>query len=128
MWLIDDDELDLRFAELAYRATGLDQPFRAFSTPEQLFAALDRVEEGVEPMPGLILIDIRMPGIDGFAVLEKLRARQSFADRPPVAFFTTSEFPEDQRRAKELGCGYYVKPPSVEASTALFRQLAKAEP
>lgn len=58
----------------------------------------------------LLLLDIRMPKIDGFEVLTILRQDPVLKDIP-VIVITTSDFPDNITRCEELGCaGYAVKP------------------
>ena len=59
--------------------------------------------------PDLILLDLKLPGIDGFQVLEKIRA-MDFIARIPVVMLTTSCRKEEVDRAYQLGAsGYVVK-------------------
>lgn len=52
--------------------------------------------------PDLILLDIRLPGIDGFGVLEQVRANEATKDIPVIIF---SNFGEDSDRAKAEALG-----------------------
>jgi two-component system, response regulator len=57
--------------------------------------------------PDLILLDLNIPKVDGFAVLEQ----HHIDDGPPVVVFTSSTNPADKQRALELGAqDYFVKP------------------
>lgn len=58
---------------------------------------------------GVILVDVEMPGIDGFTFIEQLRADPQLRDTPAVLVSSRSE-PEDLRRGKDVGAsGYIVK-------------------
>jgi two-component system cell cycle response regulator DivK len=75
----------------------------------------DRVTEVVrthQPAPALILLDIQLPGRDGYAVLEELKA---LADRPwKVVALTAHAMPEDRAKAEAAGFdGYITKPIDV---------------
>ena len=62
------------------------------------------------PLPGLLLLDLKMPKMDGFEVLQWIRA-QPFLKRLRVVVLTTSESPQDINRAYELGANsFMVKP------------------
>jgi CheY-like chemotaxis protein len=64
--------------------------------------------------PTLILLDIKMPRLDGFRFLDALRAIPSVAD-VPVVFLTTSALSSDVARATERSAsGYIVKPDSFD--------------
>jgi CheY-like chemotaxis protein len=74
----------------------------------------------------LVLLDINMPRMDGFELLERMRA-EKMLDRVAVVMCSTSTYEQDISRAKHLGaCGYLTKPPDfsrlkliLEKSTAL---------
>jgi CheY-like chemotaxis protein len=64
------------------------------------------------PVPGLVLLDIQLPGRDGYAVLEELKA---LPERPwKVVALTAHAMPEDRARAEAAGFdGYITKPIDV---------------
>ena len=57
--------------------------------------------------PKLILLDIRLPGIDGFEVLKQIRANEATRDIPVFVFSNFGE-DEDINKAKELGANKFV--------------------
>ncbi len=60
--------------------------------------------------PSLVLLDVMMPGIDGWSVAERLAADDATRDIP-VVFLSARAAHEDRLRAQELGAvGYVVKP------------------
>lgn len=62
------------------------------------------------PIPQLVLLDLRMPLVDGTMVLEAMRGIRAF-DRIPVVVFTSSTLPSDYDRCKALcATGYILKP------------------
>lgn len=71
-------------------------------------------EEGVaratEELPDLILMDISIPGIDGWEATRRLKAQESTRDIPIIAL-TAHALEEDREKAREVGCdGYLAKP------------------
>jgi CheY-like chemotaxis protein len=75
------------------------------------------------PLPILLLLDLKMPKLNGFQVLEWLRTQP---DLPalPVAIMTSSDHDPDATRAYELGAdSYLTKPPNPEALLALVQRL-----
>lgn len=78
------------------------------------------------PRPDLILLDIMMPGMDGYEVLERLKADDTTRDIP-VIFITAMTASEDEERGLRLGAVDYITKPfnpaivlaRVEAQLAL---------
>jgi CheY-like chemotaxis protein len=65
------------------------------------------------PCPHFLLLDLNLPKVDGFGVLRRLRASERLK-AIPVLVITSSDSPDDRRRAAELGAGYFRKTPSYE--------------
>jgi CheY-like chemotaxis protein len=60
--------------------------------------------------PQLVLLDLGMPGVDGYGVVTRLRRENGF-DKVPFVAVTGSGFPEDVRRTREAGFdAHLVKP------------------
>ena len=71
-------------------------------------------EEGIrlakEVQPGVILMDVAMPGIDGWEATRRLKADPATAAIPVIAL-TAHAMAEDRQRAEDAGCeGYLAKP------------------
>jgi CheY-like chemotaxis protein len=63
-----------------------------------------------ETKPDLIILDLHMPGLDGFGVIQQLRADPTFANTPIMAL-TASAMQGDRERALSIGfTGYITKP------------------
>jgi CheY-like chemotaxis protein len=83
----------------------------------------EALELAVLEPPHLVLTDLRMPGMDGFAVLEGLRA---LLPDHPIRAVAVSGFggDEDRRRTREAGFdGHLVKPVDFDALLALIGQV-----
>ena len=66
------------------------------------------------PTPGLMLLDLNMPRVDGFEVLKTVK-RDAKLKRLPIIVLTTSNRDLDIQRAYDLGCNSYIlKPVSYE--------------
>jgi CheY-like chemotaxis protein len=114
--------------------------FRRALKSAQIDASLDVVHDGQEavnylagtggyedrdkhPFPKLLLLDLRMPRMDGFEVLSAIRQRLGFT-RLPVIVLTHSDNPADVRRAYELGAtSYFRKPDSLEGLDEMIHVL-----
>jgi len=77
------------------------------------------------PLPGLILLDLNMPKMDGREALAELKADQSLR-RIPVVILTTSKAEEDMVKGYDLGAASYItKPVTFDALVDLMRTLGK---
>jgi len=75
------------------------------------------------PMPLLILLDLNLPVLDGFQVLERLKADER-TKHIPVICLTTTDNPQDIERCYALGCNVYItKPVAYEQFAEVIRQL-----
>jgi two-component system cell cycle response regulator DivK len=64
--------------------------------------------EATDPL--LVLMDMQMPGLDGYATVEALRRQPRFADLIVIAV-TASSMPGDRERALEAGCTDHIPKP-----------------
>ncbi|MDP3542143.1 MAG: response regulator [Elusimicrobiota bacterium] len=105
--LVDDDEDDAFLFRLAASEADLAREIRAVQSGEAALDLLlkDRLE------PALIVLDIKMAGIDGLEVLRRLRADPSHRDRP-VVLLTGSDLEADRAEAARLGCRLFLTKPS----------------
>jgi CheY-like chemotaxis protein len=71
-------------------------------------------DRGKNPLPNLLLLDLKMPRKDGFAVLRWRQENRAFA-RVPVVVFSSSNLPDDVSRAYDLGANSYVVKPTDPA-------------
>ncbi len=82
-----------------------------------------------DPKPDLVLLDVMMPGMDGYAVLARLREAPATRDIP-VIFITAMDAPEDERKGLELGAVDYItkplRPPIVLARVRTQLELKRA--
>jgi len=75
-----------------------------------------------EITPDLLLTDLNMPEMDGFALIQEVRSRPAFA-KLPVIVLTTAGALQDQERAKTLGVtGYVTKPIRPDEILSAVRQ------
>ncbi|MFO0880859.1 MAG: response regulator [Gemmataceae bacterium] len=73
--------------------------------------------------PPLLLLDIKMPRVDGIEVLRQIRADPRTA-KVPVIMLTTTDDPREIQRCYELGCNVYVtKPVDYQAFIEAIKRL-----
>ncbi len=80
------------------------------------------IEAASRELPALILLDIQLPGMDGYAVAQKLREDRALAGTPIVAV-TSYAMVGDRERALGAGCtGYIEKPINPETFLSQIEQ------
>jgi adenylate cyclase len=100
--VVDDEPINRRLL-----ARGLTRDGHAVTTAEDGREALDRVREAP---PDVVLLDVLMPGIDGFAVLQELKADAGLRDIPVIMISALEDF-ESVIRCIELGAEDYLPKP-----------------
>ena len=81
-----------------------------------------------DPLPDLLLLDVMLPRIDGFAVLRRLRAEPR-TQALPVIILSSFDRHEDVARGLELGANdYIVKPPMEFHFLGRIARFAKKAP
>jgi CheY-like chemotaxis protein len=89
---------------------------------EYFFPAGEEEADG-RTMPMLVLLDLNLPGLDGYQVLARLKADER-TRRMPVIILTTTDDPRDIERCYSLGCNAYItKPMEYERFTEAIRKL-----
>ena len=89
--------------------------------------ALERFDPTVH---GLILTDVRMPGIDGVELARRVRSREAADRRPavPIIAFSADVQTETQRRCQQAGMnGYIAKPVELETLRPLLDRWLKPQ-
>lgn len=117
---VDDSIDDQLLAVEAVEASGRDNDLRiAASAIEVWTTLLSRLEAGL-PLPSLLVVDLRMPQVDGHLLMDKL-AEDPDLSRIPVVVLTTSADPIDIRTANGNGAyRYHEKPHRFEDLVELW--------
>lgn len=109
--VVDDSERCIEIISMALEAEGGVK----VSAETVSARAIERIRR---EQPELVLLDIKMPDVDGFTVLSLLRSE---GNRAPVVMLSGSGRQTDIDRAYALGCNGYLQKPN---SVAEYRQLA----
>src|SRR5207245_1002728 len=81
-------------------------------------------DRSAHPLPGCMFLDLKMPFVNGFEVLEWLRIQPGIADLA-VVVLTSSPEERDRERAQQLGVkGYLVKSPSPQMLVDVLQRSA----
>ncbi len=90
---------------------------------DYLFRREDYADESKSPQPHVILLDLRLPRIDGLEVLKEIKSSKEL-DRIPTVIFTTSNAEIDVARAYEFRANsYLVKPVNFEKFSQLLNDI-----
>lgn len=113
--IVEDSDDDYEMTEGALRSEGnLHNPiYRCEDGEDALDFLLNRgaySDPATAPRPGIVLLDLNMPGKDGRAVLAEMRTDADLK-RIPVVILTTSDDEYDVSRCYELGANTYIKKP-----------------
>lgn len=107
---VDDSTDDQLLAVEAVEATGRDNDLRVASSAIEVWTTLlNRLETG-SPLPALLVVDLRMPQVDGHLLMDKL-AEDPELSTIPVVVLTTSADPIDVRTANANGAYRYHEKP-----------------
>lgn len=107
--LVEDNPVDLDLTLRAFRRKRFGNPVQVARDGEEALAWLARWEAG-EPVPAVILLDIKLPKVNGLEVLRRLKAHERFR-RIPVVMLTSSSENVDLETAYELGANSYIVKP-----------------
>jgi DNA-binding response OmpR family regulator len=117
VYIVDDDADDreiLQHALFQYSYKGPVQPFENGKVLLDKMTLLKQTER-----PGVIILDLNMPLLSGFQVLEHLKQSDSL-DSTRIIVLTSSDRHEDEVRSFELGCDFFMtKPARVSEYAAL---------
>jgi len=116
--LVEDRDDDVFLVRRAFEKAGLSNPFQVAHDGEEAIAYLSgegKFSNRSEfPLPWLVLLDLKMPKVDGFEVLRWIRSQPSLS-RLIVLVLTSSEYMKDVDEAYKLGANsFLVKPLDFE--------------
>ena len=107
--LVEDADVHVEFTRLAFESEGIADALTVARDGEE---AMRIVDERAERPPRLILLDLKLPGMSGFDVLQAIRSHASeHVRRVPVVILTTSKAPADVRRAYDLCANSFLRKP-----------------
>ena len=131
--LVEDDEHDIFFMERAMVKANLDPPIHVATNGQDAIDYLRGVgkypDRATYPLPGCIFLDLKLPFVHGFEVLEWLRSEPPPLRDINVLILTSSPEERDRQRAHELGAkAYLVKPPTPEKLLEALKSFPECAP
>ena len=127
--MADDDEDDRLLTQDALAESRVLNELHFVEDGVELFEYLERKgkfeDKNSSPRPGLILLDLNMPRMDGREALETIKANPNLKGIP-VVILTTSKQEEDMVKGYNLGAASYItKPVTFDGLVDLMKTLGK---
>ncbi|MEW8298579.1 MAG: response regulator [Candidatus Thiodiazotropha sp.] len=125
--LVEDSRMDVELTLDAFKEARLSNRIEVAYSGQQaldyLFGNDHFANRSQHPLPDLILLDLKMPGIDGFEVLKHLKATP-LSKRIPVVILTSSKEEGDRALSYDIGANsYLVKPVAFTGFIEVVRQI-----
>lgn len=120
--LVEDNPMDVDLTVRAFTSRHVTNAFQVARDGEEALAWFARWEGG-EPTPAVVLLDLKLPKVDGMEVLRRLKGHPVFR-AIPVVVLTTSAEDSDVQMAYQLGANsYIVKPVDFDAFVEVAAQI-----
>lgn len=125
--VVDDDPNDRFLIERAFQQAGLKSKLKTVSGGSEAIDYLRGLglygDRGRYPLPFLILLDLKMPGVTGFEVLHWVRSQPDL-NRILLVVLTSSNLQSDVDRAYALGANsYLVKPVEFDEMVSMVQRF-----
>jgi len=120
--LVEDDIVDVMSVKRALRDLNVPSPLEVAGNGEE---ALARLRTPERPLPGIILLDLNMPRMNGIDFLKVLKADERLR-RIPVVVLTTSKEEKDRMESFNLSvAGYMIKPVEYAGFVEVVRNIQR---
>lgn len=125
--LVEDSEDNVLLVRHALHKAGVTRPLEVVTTGEQAVEYLGGTNGYSDwhrfPLPSIVLLDLKMPGMSGFDVLKWIR-QQPGLKALRVAMLTSSDMPGEIKTAHDLGANIFLtKPVQLERLIEIMRTL-----
>ncbi|MES9818688.1 MAG: response regulator [Candidatus Thiodiazotropha sp.] len=125
--LVDDSRMDVELTLDAFKEARLSNRIEVSYSGQKaldyLFGNGHFADRTKHPLPDLILLDLKMPGVDGFEVLKRVKGTP-LIKRIPVVILTSSKEEGDRALSYDIGANsYLVKPVAFTGFVDVVRQI-----
>jgi len=127
--LVEDNPNDVKLTMNAFKTANLANSIHVardgVEALEFLFGAASNLDEKLQERPKLILLDLKLPRLDGHEVLKRIKGDPR-TSAIPVVILTSSAEERDVMRTYQVGANsYIVKPVDFEQFTESVRDIGK---
>lgn len=120
--LVEDNPMDVDLTIRAFRRRKLMSDIQVARDGEEALAFIERWDTGA-PVPAVILLDVKLPRVDGLDVLRAIKAHSTYCTIP-IVMLTSSAEDVDIQTAYQLGANsYIVKPVDFEKFMEVAQQI-----
>ncbi len=125
--LVEDRRMDVELTLDAFRETQISNRVEVVATGElaldYLFGRPPYLDRDRYPLPGLVLLDLKLPGIDGHEVLRQIKTTTGLK-RIPVVVLSSSSESRDRTQSYDNGVNsFMVKPTSFAGFMEVVRRI-----
>ncbi|HEX2963591.1 MAG TPA: response regulator [Ignavibacteriales bacterium] len=116
--LIEDSKGDILLIDSAFGELGISYSLTVKENGMKALSYIDEADLGNTELPDFIILDLNLPYISGFDLLQQIRQSGRLKDTPVIVFSSSAE-EKDKLRALELGAAaYFTKPVDYNAYIA----------
>ncbi|MFP4366565.1 MAG: response regulator [Bacteroidales bacterium] len=120
--LVEDNPVDLDLTLRAFNSQRLSNPVQIARDGEEALEFIQKWEQG-DPLPVVILLDLKLPKVNGLEVLQVMKTHLQFKTIP-IVVLTTSGESNDIKQAYRMGANsYIVKPVDFNKFIEVAKQI-----
>jgi CheY-like chemotaxis protein len=125
--LCDDDEGHVQLITRNFKRNGVENKILHFKNGQEIIDFFNHIHSNYEideTYPYIVLLDIRMPKVDGISVLNFIKSNSELK-KIPVIMLTTTDDPKEISNCYLKGCNNYLtKPVEYDAFIEVIKRLA----
>jgi CheY-like chemotaxis protein len=125
--LVEDKRMDIELTLDAFKEARIKNTIQVAKNGQEaldyVFGRAQYADRETYPFPNLVLLDLKLPGVDGFEVLRQIKSTP-LLKRLPVVILTSSKEEGDRALSYDIGANsYLVKPVSFDGFLGVIRQI-----
>lgn len=125
--IVDDDPDEVLLAHRLFKKSMLQNELLTFHHGEEFLSYLSEVAQRPECIPAMVIMDVRMPNMNGFEVVRRMRELGPYEDAPQVIMMSNSNDPADSVQAEQVGVQLQIKPDTCGEYIEFLNSLAPVE-